>query len=283
MTGPPLPSLDRARGEIEWDGDLKETLATNPTQAYVGAAIVLQVDAIRREQWDDEVDMSERLFQTFPRGLIPAPRMSSEASYKIIPDDAVSKRAVCTECAVTRGKVFCPMCGGTGHQTIDDKIDPCLACSGTGTITCGACDGTAVALTTMVRYVNDRPIQLRRTFVPTLGKFKSRIESMIDPSSEWDARFAFEPQPQVVASAYRGAAAVREPDFHGFFFGDALPRALEAVAELSVDRGIAAQQARCFAAPILWLVYPKVDIVLVTRPDGSLADLTKPRSDILPE
>jgi hypothetical protein len=275
MTLPPLPSLDRARNEIEWNEEIGTTLAANPTQAYVGAAIVLQVDGIRREQWDDEVDMSERLFRAFPRGMIPAPRIDLEMSYKIIPDDAVAKRATCTECSITHGRVFCPMCGGTGARTMDQTIDPCFNCSSSGMVTCGACEGTGVALTTKVRYVSDRPIQLRRTFVPTLGKFRSRIESLIDASARWDERFGFEPQPQVVASAYRGAAAVREPDFHGFFFGDALPLALQAVADLSVDRGIAAQQSRCFAAPVLWLVYPNVHVVLVTRPDGSLKEFTE--------
>lgn len=274
MNLPPLPSLDRARSEIEWDDDMKRVLSSNPEKAYVDAAIILQVDAIRREQWDDEVELSERLFQAFPRGMIPAPHVNVEASWKIIPDDAVAKRAPCTECAVTRGLVFCPGCGGTGHQTMNDQLSTCFNCSGRGQVVCGACEGTCVALTTKVRYVNDKAVQLRRAFVPQLGSYKARIEALVDPSASWDPRFVFEPQPQVVASAYRGAAAVREPDFHGFFFGDALARTLEAIAEISSDRTIAAQASRCFAAPVLWLVYPPLNVIVVTQPDGSLKQFT---------
>lgn len=274
MTLPPLPSLDRARSEIQWSHDVQATLATNPTKAWVGAAIILQADAVRREQWDDDVDMSERLYKAFPRGMLPPPQVAQETSYKIIPDDAVAKRMTCTACAITKGRVLCSMCGGTGFYTVGDSVDPCLACGQSGMSICDVCEGTCVALTTKVRYITDRPIRVRRAFVPTLGKFKSRIETLVDPSAAWDARYTFEPQPQVVASAYRGAAAVREPDFHGYFFGDALGLVLQAVADLSVDRGVAAQQSRCFAAPILWLEYPALDVVLVTQPDGALKEIT---------
>jgi hypothetical protein len=100
------------------------------------------------------------------------------------------------------------------------------------------------------------------------------LPNVIDASATWDKRFSFEPQPQVVASAYRGASAVREPDFHGFHFGDALPRTIEAIGELARDRTIAHQQTHCFAVPVLWLVYlrgmEETHCALVTQPNGSI-------------
>ena len=57
----------------------------------------------------------------------------------------------------------------------------------------------------------------------------------------------------MIASAYRGASAVRAAeDFHGFFFGDVLARCLAARAEATT--GLARFEMSTFAIPILWTV-----------------------------
>lgn len=281
-----LPSLARARSLLPEDTQI----ASDPSQTFAAAAIVLQTDGVRREVWDDDVELSERLFEQYPRGAPPAPQLftdgerngpfSTTLNYKMIPDDSIGRRGPCTNCAVTRGRVFCGGCNGTGQYFVSDIPSPCSGCNGTGMIPCGACDGSGIAITTKVRYVNDHQIRLRRVFVPNIGKtLIARVTSEIDPNAEWNPSFAFEPQPQVVASAYRGASAVREPDYHGFHFGDALPRTLEAMAELSREKGIVLQANRCYAVPLLWLVYGTdpshaSHVVLVAQPDGSLVSVS---------
>jgi hypothetical protein len=277
-----LPSLERARLLADSPG----IVATNPRETFAAAAIVLQTDAIRREIWDDDVEMSEALFQKYPRGLVPAPSLylledlppspvrSATVNYKMIPDESVAKRLACTSCSITRGQVFCPTCDGSGRAASDDILATCTACNASGMITCAACDGTTITITTKIRYISDHGIHLRRTFVPNMGKLAAKVNHRIDALATWNMRFSFEPAPQIVASAYRGASAVREPDFHGFHFGDALPRTLEAIAELASDTTLVHQQSHCFAVPLLWLVYGPPEqtthVVLVAQPDGSL-------------
>jgi hypothetical protein len=86
------------------------------------------------------------------------------------------------------------------------------------------------------------------------------------------------PQPRVLESAYRGTAAVRTPDFHGFEYGDAFARTLEAIETMRHDASIVALENSCFAVPLLWLVYGDAGdapatshVVVIAQPDGSLA------------
>jgi hypothetical protein len=119
-----------------------------------------------------------------------------------------------------------------------------------------------------VRYVTDKWLNIRRAFIPNLGSLRPKVTPLIDASAVYPPDHAFEPEPQVVASAYRGTSSVREPDFFGFFFGDALAQAIAAIAELSTG-----SVRTCFAVPILWLVYEgekAAHVGLVCRPDGTL-------------
>jgi len=265
-----LPSLDRARAELVGDDELARIIATDPSRAFAAAAIVLHSDGVLREQWDDDVEMSDALFARFPRGLAPAPAAANaNATYKFIPDDAIARRGPCTHCSITRGKVFCPTCDGAGTVMSGDVPIGCAACASVGMIPCPNCDGSAVCVSVKVRYVSDKWLTIRRLFVPNLGPLRSKVEPLIDPSDVWPAEHVFEPQPQVVASAYRGASSVREPDFNGFFFGDALGQAISAIGELA-----SGSTRTCFAVPVLWLVWEGLERVvhvgLVAQPHGGV-------------
>src|SRR6516165_10012766 len=102
--------------------------------------------------------MSEKLFKKYPRGAPPAPQLleapssargpySTTISYKMIPDGATGQRTPCTSCAITKGRVFCPTCDGSGNYISNDIVVPCTGCNGTGMIPCSACDGIGIAIT----------------------------------------------------------------------------------------------------------------------------------------
>jgi hypothetical protein len=56
-----------------------------------------------------------------------------------------------------------------------------------------------------------------------------------------------------VQSAYRGAGAVRAPEFHGHGFGDAIDRGVTASRELERYDGVVRSDVRAYAFPFLWL------------------------------
>lgn len=268
---PYLPSLER----VQANPHLAATLpAAAPSHVYGAAAIVLQIDGLRREAWTDDVELSERLFAEYPKGFPPAPDRTRPASYKVIDDEVPAVRQRCMNCVLRPGFSPCVRCGGTGviYEVGDSPLmTRCPDCH-FGFSRCTTCEGTTVSVRARVRYVNDSPVNLRQLFVPELPKtIRSYVEGQISASLEWPEVLRFEPEPAMVGTAYRGASAVREPDFHGFFFGDALMRTTGSIAQSTRD--LVGSEVRAYGVAILWLVYEAVEgtshMAFFSQPDGS--------------
>jgi predicted component of type VI protein secretion system len=227
----------------------------SPTNVFGIAAIVLRVDGVRRHAWSDETELAERLFHSYPRGAIPAPELVPESrNFKTIDDAEATHARRCSKCIIRPGYEPCPMCNGTGAGSGSDPGAKCYACSGAAFIPCTDCDGTTRVVACAVRYVNDHFVRVRRVLVPQVStSIRSFVEARISADAPWSKDHAFDPEPGMVASAYRGASAMRSAeDFHGFFFGDALTRCLDARAEATT--GLARFETSAFAIPILWAV-----------------------------
>ncbi len=227
----------------------------SPTDVFGVAAIVFRVDGVRRHAWSDETELAERLFQSYPRGAIPAPELVPESrNFKTIDDAETTNARRCSKCIIRPGFEPCPLCLGTGAGSSSDAGDKCYACSGAAFIPCTGCDGTTRVVACAIRYVNDHFVRVRRVLVPQVpASIRSFVEARISADAPWSKEHAFDPEPGMVASAYRGASAVRAAeDFHGFFFGDALARCLAARAEATT--GLARFETSAFAIPILWTV-----------------------------
>ena len=152
------------------------------------------------------------------------------------------------------------------------EFTPCVGCTN-GFGTCSTCEGTKVAVRARVRYVNDTPVNLRQLFVPPLPReLHARIEHALNPSADWPEALRFEAEPAMVGTAYRGASAVKQPDFHGFFFGDALTAATRSLA--ASTRDVVGVEARTYGVAILWLVYEGAGATehagVFARQDGDL-------------
>jgi hypothetical protein len=241
----PSPELVRARVGPSF----------SPTDVYGVAAIVLRVDGVRRHAWSDDTELAERLFESYPRGAIPAPELVPESrNFKTIDDAGSTTARRCSRCIIRAGFEPCPLCLGTGAGSGSDPAAKCYACVGEAFIPCSGCDGTTRVVACAVRYVNDHFVRMRRVLVPPVSKaIRSFLEARIAVDAPWSKEHAFDPEPSMVASAYRGASAVRAAeDFHGFFFGDALARCLDARAEATT--GLARFETSTFAIPILWTV-----------------------------
>jgi hypothetical protein len=244
---PQLPTPERVRNE------LGEAFA--PEKLFGVAALVLQIDGVRREAWADDVELSKPLFDAFPRGAILPPEVGVERRFKLIDDAAPTREQRCSTCIIRPGFSPCTVCMGTGAGSHGGRHeDPCGGCEGEGFLKCETCNGTTTVVACSVRYINDHPTKLRRTLVPGVDrKLRPYLEASIDPTWGWPAAHVFDPAPNLVGTAYRGASAIRTTtDFHGFFFGDAIAHCLAAREEASA--GLARFVDRVFAVPVLWTV-----------------------------
>jgi hypothetical protein len=253
-----LPTLDDLRAAAGGDERLpRELSALEPSSTAPLAAIVLEMAMLRRESWSGAVELSETLYKKYPRGALPEPTTFDEASYQLV-DEAHSTRAQrCTSCFITNGYVFCVVCGGSGAR--DPAGTRCEGCDGRGTVLCGACDGTGKTVRATIVHVNDHPIVFRRAFFPELPPgVAPRIEALLATLARTPDALRFELQPSVVGSAYRGASAVRAPDFRGHTFGGALDRAVAAVADVPRYGHVVRTEVRSYAWPVLVARYDAV-------------------------
>lgn len=269
---PYLPSLARVGESAELVASLP---SGQPSQVYGVAAIVLQIDALRREAWTDDVELSERLFEIFPKGFPPAPDRSAPASYKVIDDEAPARRQRCMNCVLRPGWSPCVRCQGNAVIDVDGSPGLMIRCPDCmqGFTRCTTCEGTTVSIGARVRYVNDTPVNLRRTFVPSMPKgVRAAVERSVLARESWPEILRFEPEPSMVGTAYRGANAVREPDFHGFYFGDALGNVTASIRESTRD--LVGSEVRTYAVPVLWLAYEALGEeghhAIVVQPDATL-------------
>jgi hypothetical protein len=226
----------------------------SPTEFFGVAAIILRLDGIRREAWSDETELGEALFASYPRGAIAAPELGLARSFKTIDDAAGTKTQRCSMCVIRPGFAPCNVCLGSGAGATTEISDRCVGCNGEGYLRCSACDGSTRVVACSIRYVNDEVLRVRRALVPAVhGSIRPFLEARIPIDQDWPSSQAFDPEPSLVASAYRGAAAVAAvEDFHGYFFGDALGACLRARSELTT--GLARFEMRTFAIPVLWTV-----------------------------
>ena len=226
-----------------------------PTEVFGVCAIVLRVDGIRREAWSDDAELGEKLFASYPRGAIASPEIGVARSFKTIDDAQTTNLRRCSTCVIRPGFEPCSLCLGSGRGDETRGLLQCMGCDGAGYLKCTACDGTTRVVACAVRYVNDQVIRVRRALVPSVhASIRPFIEARIPVDAPWPQSNAFDPEPSMVASAYRGAsAAIRAAeDFHGYYFGDALATCLQTREELTT--GLARFEMQTFAVPVLWTV-----------------------------
>jgi hypothetical protein len=226
-----------------------------PREIFGVAALVLQVDGVRRSAWSAKTELAVPLFETYPRGDAPLPEIAADAcSYKLIDVTAPTETRRCSSCTIRPGFAPCAVCVGNGGGSDTNTFAVCDACAGEGFLRCSTCGGTTHVVACSIRYVNDAPVRIRRVIMPAVhAAIRPFVEARIHADAGWSDAHAFDPEPSLVASAYRGASAVRNPeDFHGFFFGDALGECYSARSEATT--GLARFAARTYAIPVLWTV-----------------------------
>lgn len=123
----------------------------------------------------------------------------------------------------------------------------------------------------------DKVVELKETWVPSplhtspMRHFEAALESMIMNAAAPEELRCTDLTPKAVGGAYRSAQTTRQPDFHGYDFGDALAAAEKSVNSLLVRGTVVSSDIRAWAWPFLWLRYPHdADCILFFDPSCRL-------------
>jgi hypothetical protein len=203
---------------------------------------------LRRESWEQEVELAPPAFERYPTTTPPVPEDFRAAGYQLVDAARGTTRGKCKNCFLSPGTIICTRCFGNA----DGQDGPCVYCNGMP-VTCSVCEGSGETVRATLRHVNDRPVAVRRAFLPALpDSVAADIAAIVEPGGERASR-QFALQANVVESAYRGASALRAPEYRGHQFGVALDAALQAERELDRYTDVVKREVRAYAWPILVL------------------------------
>jgi hypothetical protein len=133
-----------------------------------------------------------------------------------------------------------------------------------------------------VEHYTDKHVVLHETWLPGAlkamqgwARFETALESLIMPATPPEALRCMDLTPKVHGSAYR-THTVKQPDFHGHSFGDAIDQAKTALDRiLGRCTGEVVADIRAYAWPLLWLRYAdQRDVVLFVDPKGGIHAFT---------
>ena len=275
-----LPTLEKARAlaargaladpaAIDASVAAAQAIAREPVETRKLAGIVLHADVLRRESWEEEVELPPALFERYPTSTPDVPEHFRAEGYQLIDASRGAKHAKCKNCFLSPGTILCTRC--FGQPTPDEGT--CVYCNG-APVTCTMCDGSGETVRATLRHVNDRPVAVRRAFVPALPEaVAALVAAVVDASVTPPAAQQFALQANVVESAYRGASALRAPEYRGHQFGEALDAALAAERELDRYTDVVKREVRAYAWPILLLRFSEPDdrwIAVLDDADGTL-------------
>jgi hypothetical protein len=107
----------------------------------------------------------------------------------------------------------------------------------------------------------DKLVTLDETWLPKVMRvspvrhFESVFEGLIANADPPEALRCVDLTPRSVGGVYRSGQTKRQPDFHGFDFGDTIAEAEKAVDALLSRGMVMTSDVRAWAWPLLWLRY----------------------------
>jgi hypothetical protein len=261
-----LPTLDRARA-----AGLSLPPGEPEAQHRVAALVVIGT-ILRRESWDEEMELGGQIFASLQMGDPPVPQMFIEQSFQRLVK--VIETHPCRMCNVHPGHSACRICGGSGQI---DFFTQC-SCRG-GFVLCRTCLGSKISNQVRIRYLHDRSISLREVYVPSafthvpaLFSFERALEKIVDIRVDPpECLRCHDLSPRTAgATAYRGGGRETPPDFRGHDFTDTIDKALKSLAALGKGGAVILYEIRAYAWPVLWLHYQAHDVAIFTGRDGAL-------------
>ena len=266
-----LPTLDRAR-----EAGLNLPPGEPDSQRRVVALVVIGF-LLRREGWDEEMELGGQIFANLQMGDPPIPQTFVQQSFQRLVK--VIETHPCRMCNVHPGFSACRVCRGAGQIGLLMRC----SCRG-GFVPCKTCLGSRISNQVRIRYSHDRLMALREVYVPSafthvpaLFSFERSFEKIVDTSAlPPECLRCHDLSPRApAATAYRGGGRETPPDFRGHDFTDTIDKALKSLAALGKGGTVLLYEIRAYAWPVLWLHYgvhdhQAHDIAIFTGRDGSL-------------
>ena len=230
-----LPSLAAARVA---DPGLP---AGEPAQSVL-AAVTLAMHMQRRDVRLQRMEIAASRLANMP-GSPPPPASPFVARTHAALARVVEHRR-CTICGVRPGQVPCPFCNLAG----------CGECGGAGWIACATCGGVREIAIADVHILEDRVVDFRLTFTPTLPSYAHEewLRQSIDDTVDGPDVFLFDVERSAAFAPYREIEREEDDSFHGHRFEDALTRARHAIERLRGGE-VFTERLRAWARPLLVL------------------------------
>ena len=228
----------------------------SPREEHRLAALLVVASLLRRDSWEEEIELPGEEAARIPSGVAPIPDSVTD-HYDRRAAGAIQMQR-CTACVAKPGFRVCRICEGRGQWSW-------VSCScKSGYVECPTCRGTAVSHRLRIRYYHDRAAFLRETYLPTVMRsipslfsfertFEERSECEMDPP---ECLRCHDLTTRKMSTAYRGGGD-REvmPEFHGHQFGDTIERAIAGLTAAGVGKTAVRADIRAYAWPLLWLRY----------------------------
>jgi hypothetical protein len=263
-----VPSLEQARraglalpARMWWRlGSEVDLMDREPVDTRKLAAIVVRGRVLRRRQLAQRTEIPARDAVRVPEPMPPVPDGYVGGTATAV-TEVLGAKGRCSHCL--RGMLDCVVCGGRGKVEVSQTTNQggvlrtCGACGGGGTKTCRHCEGTAETVVVRCVDVIDEVLTLAYPYVPAMSfaleeKVTSALEAELAEGMATPECLLVDLEAQQTGGPYR--QAVREPEFHGFSYADALAQARTAIAAVRGEQPIH-EESEIHARPILWLRY----------------------------
>lgn len=245
MTAQFLPTVAAARAV---DPDLPEGAPEERALAAVTLAALIH----RRDAHVQRIEIAAPRVDKLRRSPPPAPRPFLPATHAVLA--AVVEQRACTACGVRPGFLPCPFC----------NLARCEECHNMGWVLCTTCDGARQIALADVRMIEDREVDFRLTFTPTLPSyaFEQWLRETIDDAVDGPDSLFFDIERSSAFAPYREVEREDDDAFHGHRFEDALARARNGVSRLR-EGEVFSEQLRAWARPFLLLAWPEVSAIVL--------------------
>lgn len=254
-----LAKLDRVSGELR-AGAHNDTVAqaaevpsVEATAQERLATVIVSVRGGFQEAWSRRDEMGISSYEALAAVTPPPRRGGAPIGYRQIDGDYPVERITCTHCRIRPGFGPCPRCTGVGVLVVqqpgsdNSSVVDCPDCED-GFSTCTVCGGSTKSVVATVRYVNVKPFEVNHV-IPCVCR-DAFVRAYPD-TAEPPEGLAYDLESASGQSAYRGAVASAEREFHGYVFGDSVRLARAFVHRVRSAPGFLIDTMRTYAFPFV--------------------------------